>query len=169
MIPLEEIYEETLFKYSLFSYWQVPKRNPTLKSIEKVRFERFKVQHIFGRDDNFMLKTKDGNCVSKLYNFYGYSEMSLFDRVMHVLTIPMFDFKDCLEVVKGDNSTSSDENNTKHFRDTFYDVERDYYYFKSKEEAYTNYAMTKATENNNTDKTTYVESQILDTYPEMFV
>lgn len=167
MIPLEEIYDRALVNTSLVSYWQVPKKTPSLKQIEMVKFERFDVPYIFGRDDNFMLKTKDGKSVVKLYNFYGYEKMDPVDRLMHFMHGESTLFANMFQSYLVHPAEAKPS--TMHFRDTFSDVETEYYFFETKEEALENYAMTKATENNASPDTIHIEEQILDTYPEMFV
>lgn len=156
--PLEEIFENSLFNTSIRTYWQVPKYNPTLRDVIEVRFERFDVQHEFGRDDNFLVKY-DNYSVLNLYNFYGWFKMSALDRLMHCIQDNSF-----MDVYLGEKSQPD-----KNFRDNFYPVEAEYYYYTDKDEAIETYAYTKAKENNNTDTTVVVEEKILDMYPELFV
>lgn len=167
--PLEQIFERALVGNSIVSYWQIPKYKPSLDQIIEVRFEKFNAQYIFGRDDNFMLKTADGKSVLNIYNFFGWTEMTPVDRLMHSMHNGGMAgmFNTYMNMFGHDEKHLVEDN--RHFRDKFPSVEAEYFYFESKTEAYENYAQTKANDNNGTSEVVKVEEEILDTYPELFV
>jgi len=166
--PLEQIYERALVDTSIVSYWQIPKYQPTLDQIIEVHFEKFNTQYIFGRDDNFMLKTSDGISVLNIYNFFGWTEMSTIDRLLYSIHHGGLGAFNTYMDILGHVEKHKVED-TRHFRDKFSSVEVEYFYFESKDEAYENYAQTKANDNNTTQDTVIVEEEILNTYPELFV
>jgi hypothetical protein len=166
--PLEQIYERALVDTSIVSYWQIPKYQPTLDQIIEVHFEKFNTQYIFGRDDNFMLKTANGKSVLNIYNFFGWTEMTQIDRLLcSIHHGSLGAFNTCMDIF-GHNEKHKVEDNS-HFRDRFSSIEAEYFYFESKDEAYENYAQTKANDNKTAQVPINVEEEILDTYPELFV
>jgi hypothetical protein len=177
-IKLDVIFEESLVDMSFTPYWQCPRGVTGLvieEDIRPVYFERIKPRkYIFGLDTSrILIKTYDHKLVSGIYNIQQIDLKKMLAQMTKMFDCTFSHFESFSQQMSNpyEEVETKDCIDDRSFLDTLHNEDRDYYFFRTRDDALYYYSTQIAEQNALMDKhkVTNVEQEALDKFPEVFI